>query len=231
MPVFARDYNKMMAKAEASLIYQADRDLPELSLVGEGVRLLAEVIERTILTAEDLEESAGEVRVALSVLGLLALRGARTFVLLLEPGYVPEAGVILNRMTSAVELAHLIDRDDDNATIARRFTAGAGLHELEPETWASIAEDITVNIDQLPRLGVIQTPLGLRPGLGFAGTRDVDRAKELAVDVASLLADLTVLCCSSLLGKTVPELLAKRMVALRANIAEQMQRPGSGRRE
>jgi hypothetical protein len=219
----------MMARAEATLVHQADRDLPELSLVGEGVRLLAEVAERTVLTADDLNEPAGQVRIALSVLALLTLRGACTVVLLLEPGYVPEAGVILNRMTSAVELARLIDRDDEEATVAERFIAGAGLDELEPETWANIAEAVAVNIEQLPQLGLIHTPLGPRPGLGFAGSREPTRAKELAVDAASLLVDMTVLCGATLLGGTAPELLAQRLITLRAEVAREMHSPISGR--
>jgi hypothetical protein len=222
MPVFARDYVGLMKRAEATLVHQADRELPELRLLDEGVRLLAQVVESTVLTARDLEVHAGQVRIALAVLGLLALRGARAFVLLLEPGYVPEAGVILNRMTSSVELAHLIAQDDEAGKVAEQFISGAGLDELDPETWASIAEAIAVNIDQMPQLGLIQTPLGPRPGLGFAGNRQLEHAKELAVDVASLLTDLTMICAKTLMGGTAPELFVKRLITLRAEVASRM---------
>lgn len=222
-PLFARDYAGLLKRAEAALLHRADRELPELLLVDEGVRLLAQVIESTVLMPRDLEEHAGQVRIALAVLGVLALRGARALVLLLEPGYVPEAGVVLNRMTSAVELAHLVDQDAEAGTVAEQFLAGAGLDVLDPPTWTNIAEAIAVNIEQLPELGLIQTPLGPRPGLGFAGNRQLPQAKELVVDVACLLTDLTATCAKSLLGGTAPELFVERLVALRADVARHMQ--------
>ena len=39
------------------------------------------------------------------------------------PGYVSEAGVVLNRVTSALELAHLITQDHEQGTMAERFIA------------------------------------------------------------------------------------------------------------
>jgi len=221
LPVFARDYDALMKRAEAALVHRADRELPELQFVSEGVRLLAQVVESTVLTARDLENPAGQVRLALAALGLVALRGARAFVLLVEPGYVPEAGVILNRMTSAVELARLVD-DDEEGTVAERFIAGAGLDELDPDTWTNIAQAIAANIEQMPPLGMIQTPLGPRPGLGFAGNRQLAQARDLTVDVAFLLTDLTLICGKTLLGDTAPEPFATRLVALRAEVSSRM---------
>jgi hypothetical protein len=223
LPLFARDYDALMARAEARLVHDADRELPEGALVREGIRLLAEVVERTVLTREDLDEPAGHLRIAMSVLAILTLRGGRAFLLLVEPGYVPEAGVVLNRMTSAVELARLIDEDAEDAEIAKQFIDGAGLDELEPETWSNIAQAIGANITQLPRLGLIQTPLGPRPGFGLAGTRDSERAKEATVDAAAVLLSMTVLCGKVLLGDTVPELLGQRVVSLREKVAHDMQ--------
>lgn len=205
----------MIRQAEALLVHQAGRDLPELSLVGEGVRLLAQVVESTILTRNDLEGPPGHIRIALTTLALLALRGARACVLLIEPGYVPEAGVMLNRVTSAMELGQLV-ADDLTGGIAKRFLEGAGLNQLEPDTWSSIAESIAANIEQLPPLGLVDSPLGPRPGLGFAGTRQLQTARELVLDTANLLSEMALTCGKVLLGGTAPELFAKRLLALRA---------------
>ena len=221
LPVFARDYDRMIRQAEALLVHQAGRDLPELSLVGEGVRLLAQVVESTILTRNDLEGPPGYIRIALATLALLALRGARACVLLIEPGYVPEAGVMLNRVTSAAELGQLV-AGDLTGGIASRFLEGAGLNELEPDTWSSIAESIAANIEQLPPLGLVDSPLGPRPGLGFAGARQLQTAHELVLDAAYLLSEMALTCGQVLLGGTAPELFAKRLLTLRAETAAQM---------
>jgi len=221
-PVFARDYDALIKRADARLTHLADRDLPDLALVSEGIRLLAQVVESTILMPGDLENSAGSVRIALTTLGLLGLRGARAAVLVLEPGYVPEAGVVLTRLTSAVELAHLVTEDSDG-TVAERFLEGAGLDELDPVGWASIAESIAANLEQLPPLSLVQTPLGPRPGLGFSGSRQLPEARELALELAFLLGDMALTCGKVLFGGMAPDLFAKRLISLRAEVASRMQ--------
>src|SRR5665213_2615742 len=130
-------------------------------------------------------------------------------------------------MTSAVELAHLV-ADDNGGNAAERFLDGAGLNELDPETWANIAESVVANIDQLPPLGLIETPLGPRPGLGFAGARQLPEARELALDTAFLLCDMALTCGKVLLGGTAPELFAKRLLSLHAEIVSRMQRAHDG---